>query len=232
MIARLGLLALTGCQVVFPLDADPVPSSSDPRFVQSASIVQNGVAEIELAFPRPVLDQDLIVVAVGTYQNNLTELSDSSGNTYQEASGFVQTPLLGRLHVLYTHAVEAETLTVKVRGAPEAEPQLTVAIHAYRGIDPDAVVSKSTQVGTTDTPTTEVTLVADTALMFAAMTHDEAGDAKPGPGFVRRERPTDNARMDVPMITEDRFGVSAGLGEATFTLGANVPWAIQLITFE
>jgi len=26
--------------------------------------------------------------------------------------------------------------------------------------------------------------------------------------------------------------VVTGLGEETFTLGANVPWAIQLITFE
>lgn len=229
MILRFGLLALAGCQVVFPLDADP---TSNPSFIQSASIVENEVSEIELAFPRPIVDRDLIVVAVGTYQNDLSEVSDSSENTYQEASAFVQTPLMGRLHVLYAYAAEAETLTVRVRGEPELEPQLSIAIHAYRGISPDAVVSKSTQIGVGDPAATEVTLVADTALMFAAMTHDGPGDAKAGPGFVRRERPTDDARMNVPLITEDRFEVPAGLAEATFTLGMPSPWAVQLITFE
>lgn len=238
MILRLGLLALTGCQVVFPLDADS-PTPLEPSFVQSVSTKKNGVPEIELAFPRPIVDQDLIVVAVGTYQNDLFEVSDSSGNTYQEPSLFVETSLMGRLHVLYTFGTEAETLLVRVRGMPAMEPQLTVAIHAYRGISPDAVVSKSSETGVKDPPITGVTLAADNTLMFAAMTHDRpfgdpppVTDAMAGPGFLGRERPTDDPSIDVPMITEDRFGVAAGTVEATFSLGSDCSWAMQLLAFE
>jgi hypothetical protein len=241
VILRLGLLTLTGCQVVFPVGETPSGDArpSEARYVQSVSTVENGVAEIQLSFARPIVEQDLIIVVVGTYENDLLELKDSSGNLYQEPSLFVQTSLMGRLHVLYTFGTAAETLTVTARGTPKMQPQLTLAIHAYRGISPDAVVSKSTETGVKDPSITEVPLVADNTLMFAAMTHDRPFgdpppviDAQPGPGFVGRERPTDDPTVDVTMITEDRFGVPAGNAEATFSLGADTSWAMQVVAFE
>lgn len=242
MIRFLPLLCLAGCQVVFKLeDRDGGPAAQTIEFVQSRSVAKNAVDTLQITLAKPVEEGDLIIVVIGTFENDLMTLTDSANNQYTEPITPNQTEAQSILHLRFTRSIAADPFTVTATTTPRGMQQITMAVHAYRGGSPDELFDQqSAAVGNSATATSgPVTTAVDGELYFAAMTHDNTVRSSAAGGFLKRELPTDNATDNVPMITADLVGAPAGTVEAMFEMTdatQNDPqpasWACQLLTFE
>ena len=238
------LLLSAGCDQVFGLSERDAGANGDAktdadggggiRYVQSKSTVKNGVATLSLAFDQPVQAGDLVVVAVGTYDVNLTSVTDSAANQYQEPGSVAQTPARGNLHVLYApNVVTVTPFTVTVTASVVGNAELTLAIHAYRGAAAAPFDQSSTLIGGPDlSPTSgQVTTTVDGELYFGALVHDTTVTTMAGGGFMLREVPTDSD-ANVPLATEDLVGPARAKVAATFQLDTPAAWACSLLTFK
>ena len=238
------LLVSAGCDQVFGLSERDAGANGDAktdadsgrhiRYIQSKSGFLNGVSSLSLTFDQAVVAGDLVVVAVGTFEANLSSVTDSAGNQYREPITVPPTAANGILHVLYApNVLTASPFTITATANATGAPELTMAIHAYRGAEAEPIDQSSFNTGGPDlSPTTgTVTTTLGGELYFGALSHDNTVTTTAGTGFTLREVPTEN-NMNMPLATEDMIGPARSKVAATFMLDSTATWACALLTFK
>ena len=238
------LLLSTGCDQVFGLSERDAGANGDAttdadggrhiRYIQSKSAFQNGVGSLSLTFDQAVQAGDLVVVVVGTYQGDLSMVTDTAGNQYRKPITVPPTLANGILNVLYApNVLTTSPFTVTATVIESATSELTMAIHAYRGAEAEPLDQSSFNTAGPDlTPTSgTVTTTLGGELYFGALVHDNTVTTTPGTGFTLREVPTEN-NANVPVATEDMVGPARTKAAATFTLDSAAAWACALLTFK
>lgn len=231
-VAILAVAMCQGCLSIAPYaGSDAGSDAGTSNFEQSNSDFRNSDT-LTVGFKNPVATGDLVIVVVGTYTGALMGVTDSASNHYVEAGVAVTTPAGSTMRIFYAANVTTAASLAVTAAAAAGTSELTVAIHAYRGValDPlDQIAPPSTGTGTEPT-SGSVTTTASSELYFAAMSHDASPRTGAGPNYTLREVATDSA-SNVPIATEDKIG-PAQATLATFTLDSSEGWACSLLTFK
>jgi hypothetical protein len=201
-------------------------------FVQSANELAVGGIPKPLAFSRPPVAGNLVVLAVGTFNNAITKVADTANNTYLMAD-LVVSPGGTTLTLFYAANIQVTTpFEVTVTTQPSGScPEATLAVHEYEGAATMPLDKQSGNPGFGTTPDTgPVTTAVGGELYFAMMAHDGPATSSSRAPYVLRERPTDDTVTHTSLITEDMTG-PAEMTSATFGLSASSGWAAMLATF-
>lgn len=193
--------------------------------VQKATVgFNNSAAQQSLAYANPVTAGDLLVVFIATFNAGVTvTVSDTLGNTYLQASGYI-TATENALSCWY--CISAFTGSNTVQFTPNSTAYSVASILEYSGIQPsplDGTASNSSHAGISNSPTTGTIPVSGTGelLIAAFAVGGNTPTFTPGGGFALQTSQL-NGFVQQGLYVEDISGVSSGRSATgTFSVSSN-----------
>lgn len=197
-------------------------------FVQSAHGRASSGA-VALAFPSGNTLHNLLIAAVALESDTdtVSSIVNSAGGTWV-ACGTIKpsgaSSISGQLYYLKDCPAGANTVTVTPSGGAT-----NLEIHEYSGYDLTAPLGQhieATATGVTAVDSGNVTTTTANELLLALVISNRSITV--GSGFTLRE----SDAFNIFNITEDKVAVSAGVVNATATLGSTGTFVICLATFK
>jgi len=193
----------------------------------------SGPTTISAAFDSNVTAGNLIVVSVmDDNGGTISSVTDSRGNTYQQATTTVWIGTGRRTWVYYAYnvAAGATNVTTTFAGAGQAN----MLIHEFSGIlttDPldGKAATKSADSGTSLPVSANFTTTVDGDLIFAHFNTAGYQSIIPGGGLVEIDDFDGNSRG---METSYRTAGTAGTYNVTGTMAGNAWWAATGVSFK
>lgn len=200
-------------------------------FVQAAT-VGAVTASQSLAYGSNVTAGDLLVVAVSTYGVDTVTPSDSQGNTYTRAAGYVTNPGNGTLSIWYAIAQTTGACTVTV--ALSANDFMGLGILDYTPPAGAVAVDGTAQAtgGSTAPSCGSIAVAGAGELCIAAYLQETYSSVTvtAGSGFTLRCNQPNGASYE-GLGVEDALNVSTAQ-TGSFTLNAAAQWAALGVSFK
>lgn len=221
------LCALVGCDGVFGLNTIPDPSgdatgsdsgSSAYSYVQFyAAHGEYGQQMVLVPFTVPPQPNALIVVAIGTYWNDPSLVTDTAGNAYMQVGSTPRSDGGSEVSIFYgRYTKTAPTFAITVNSiestAHVGADEVTVIAHEYAGpfqtqpLDLDQHM-QGTGIGSTGQVDSDCGMASPNApeVMVAALTRDFNGDVTATPDWRLRKSIDLDHTMYAVLATEDRI---------------------------
>lgn len=193
----------------------------------------NSASARTLQFDSNVTINDLLIVAVAIYANNVTvTVSDTQVNSWSQVGGYEVIPFdtNARLAIFYAVANSTDSSPNTITVTPSASAFLTLGIHEYSGNDTASPLDGSNQGDGTGSSmdSGSITVSAANELLFGAFTTVEnIYTTTAGSGFTLR---ADLNASNMPLSTEDQI-VSTNTN-ATFSTDETDHWGCIGASFK
>ena len=203
-----------------------------PAFVQvNAATPQTNQSTVSVTYTSAQVVGDTNILAIGwnNATSNITSVTDSAGNVYQQAVPTARGSGLSQAIYYATNIKAAAAGTNIVTVTFNAStPFVDIRALEYSGLDPVNPFNVGTSASGTGTSANSgaVTTTAANALIFGAgMT--TGGFSAAGTNFVSRIITSPDAD-----IAEDRFVTTTGSYNATASLSGSAAWVMQVAAFR
>jgi len=194
----------------------------------AASTPQSPVSSLATTFPGAQTAGDLNVVVVGWNDatSNVSNVTDSQGNTYSLAIGPTRGTNLSQ-SIYYAKNIKSGANTVTVT-FNQAAAFVDVRILEYAGLSTTAPLDVTAgAIGNSTAPSSgAATTTSPSELIFGANTV-WTGNTVAGPSFTIRIITTPDGDL-----AEDRTVTTTGSYNASSTLSSAGPWVMQMVTFK
>lgn len=212
-----------------------VSSPHDPIvLVQYAGATGNAVSTLSQSFPTGNTAGNLIIAFVRMSTTSQTvQVSDTSGNVYQEAVQQAQSVDGHQTHIFYAANIASGGNTITARFS-DINNHPWLAIYEYRGLDPVAPLDKTAHAegsssvansGATQSTSSASELVFGGVGLPASSTQTVASDS--GFTLMQQDAPPDNSRAG----NEQMIVSSTGSYASSFALSGVANWTAVLATF-
>ena len=207
-------------------------TAATPAFVQvNAATPQTNQSTVSVTYTSAQVAGDTNILAIGwnNATSNITSVTDSAGNVYQQAVPTARGNGLSQA-IYYASNIKAaaagtNTVTVTFNAST---PFVDIRALEYSGLDPVNPFNVGTSASGTGTSANSgaVTTTAANALIFGAgMT--TGGFSAAGTNFVSRIITSPDAD-----IAEDRLVTTTGSYNATASLSGSAAWVMQVAAFR
>ena len=202
-----------------------------PAFVQvNSAVPQTNQSSVSVTYTGAQTAGDTNILAIGwnNATSNITSVTDSAGNTYQQAVPTARGTGLSQA-IYYAKNIKtapAGTNTVTVT-FNTATPYVDIRATEYSGLDPNTPFEVGTSASGTSTTANSgtVTTTAPGLIFGAGMTTGSFTTA--ATGFTTRVITNPDAD-----IAQDRTVTTPGAYTASASLGGSAAWIMQIATFK
>ena len=221
----LGIVVAAGCNRLLELEKVEVPADgivgSDADATIGAPDWVNGGATadsthssmVSVTLVPPPTPGHEMVVAVATYQSNVTGVTDSANNAYYVTGASPVNSSAGAIWialgpVVATHDPFTVSVAVASTGGP---PEVSLSADEYSGLEyAVGPVTSTSNTGNVPIAPCGTVAVAAGQIVYAAITIDGGGATSAGPGFKLRHDPTTSITNQIPLAVEDELRAPAG----------------------
>ena len=207
-------------------------AAATPAFVQvNAATPQTNQSTVSVTYTSAQIVGDTNILAIGwnNATSNITSVTDSAGNVYQQAVPTARGNGLSQAIYYATNIKAAAAGTNIVTVTFNAStPYVDIRALEYSGLDPVNPFNAGTSASGTGTSANSgaVTTTAANALIFGAGI-TTGGFSAAGTNFVSRIITSPDAD-----IAEDRLVTTTGSYNATASLGGSAAWVMQVAAFR
>ena len=187
------------------------------------------VSTYSLGFSSPVATSDLLLVAIGTnVAATITSVTDTLGNTFTPATGFVANPFIGigeQIWMATSKGGSADTVAIVLSQA--ANMHIIIAEYSGMAAVVDATATAGPTSGTTVDSGALTTLTPGDLLFGHVVTASLNHTFTAGTGYTLQQTTSSRASA-----IEDQLVSATGSYHATFTLDSADYWICSLVALK